>query len=204
METINEYNKAIVDILRNTIIEYKPEELDKFNEDVENTMDFVFDDEEFRNELLLTWCHITEDYFGFQGYGIHVEVAKQYPELREQAKDIIESEIETPDRGDWLQRGAFCPEDICDLKEEVDWIVKVYNQLQEWEKYLDIEFNLFEFDCAVAEYFYNNLIFDFKLPRDEDIIRLLPKDVFQIICDNWVVDDLGHGYTPEQEDEKEM
>ena len=45
METINEYNKAIVDILRNTI--NNPEELDEFNKDVEDTMDCASDDEEF-------------------------------------------------------------------------------------------------------------------------------------------------------------
>ncbi len=205
METINEYNQALVDILQSTIIitevitQNNPGELDKFDEDVKNTMDFVFDDEEFRDEILSSWCHIAEDYFGFQGYGIHVKVAKKYLELKEQAKAIIRSEIETPNRGDWRQRGVFYSKDICDLKEEVKWIAKIYNQLQEWEKYFNIEFNLYEFDCAVADYFYNNPIFDFDLPRDEDILRLLPKDVFSIICDNFV-DDLGHGYTPKQED----
>lgn len=196
MEAINEYNQALVEILRNKIIEHNPEKLEKFNEDVEDTMDFVTDDEEFRDEMLSSWSNITEDYFGFEGYGIHVEVAKQYPELKEQAEDIIGSEFDTRERGYWHQLGVFYSEDACDLKDAVEWIVKIYNQLQKWEKYFNTKFELDEFNCAVAEYFYNSLIFNFKLPEDEDVLRLLPKDVFQIICDNYVVDDLGHSYIP--------
>ena len=203
METINEYNKAIVDILRNTI--NNPEELDEFNKDVEDTMDCASDDEEFLDNML--WEYATEDRFGLQGYGIHVEVAKQHPELKEQARDIIKSEIETPDRSDWLQRCDFYFEDICDLKEEVDWFVKKYNQLQEWEKYFNIEFNLNEFNLSVADYLYNNLIYDFDYPPFIDVLRRLPKDVFYLIYDKSVVYDLGNedtpGETPEQEDELE-
>ena len=183
-EIINKYNKALVDILRTEVINNEPEKLDDFNEDIKDTIDIVIDDEEFRDELLSTWRYLKEDNFGLHGYGIHVEVAKQHPKLKEQARDIIKYEIETPDSNDWLQRGDFCAEDIFEIhniKEEVDYIVKYYNQLQEWEKFFGIEFDLYDFSQAVACYI--DEMTDLELPRDEDIIRLLPKDVFSTICD---------------------
>ena len=61
-------------------------------------MDLVEDDGNLAGEFDVEFCDdLTRkwgDDFGFCGYGVHVEVAKQYPELKKQAKDNIKNVIE--------------------------------------------------------------------------------------------------------------
>ncbi len=184
MQAINEYSRAIVDILRNLVISSEPERLDEFNEEVNDIMEFVDDNEEFRDDLLLSWGEVIGDRFGLCEYGIHVEVAKQHPELKKQAKDIIKYEIAMPNSDDWLQRDVFrrdWGDDVYNIENETDQFVEIYSQLREWEEYFGTKFCLSDFNAAVA--YHIKTTTDLGLPRDEDIIRLLPKEVFSMICD---------------------
>ena len=129
-----------------------PEKLHEFQEDLADWMDLVEDDgnlaggfdEKFCDSFTKKWGND----FGLCGYGVHVEVAKQYPELKKQAKNNIKDAIEWADADDWRESfwSEIYPEDICHVKDGVNYWVKIYDQLREWEKFFGIKFDLYELD----------------------------------------------------------
>lgn len=185
--SIDEYSKAVVDIIRNQIINKHPKKLDEFDQAVADIMDCVTDNKEFRDEIISEWADIELDGdFGLCGYGVYVEVAKKYPEFKDLAKKDIINKIESRSSDEWFQ--IDWGEDVYNVKDEVDYFGEVYNQLIRWQRHFNTAFNLVHFNEAVASYI--DFATDLELPRDEDIISLLPEDVFLTICDirNYVPD----------------
>lgn len=201
MEFMDQYSKTVIDILRSDIKKNHPEKLHKFQEDLAwEMMDFdeddgslarLFDERFACSSLTRRWG---EEHFGLCGYGIHVEVAKQHPELKEQAKKILEYEMEG-DAGDWDRRNVIHFKDDFNVKDGVSHLVQAYDQLKEWENYFGTKFNLHGLNKAVADYI--SMSTALQLPRDEDIIRQLPKEVFDNICNL-------REYEPESEEEHEI
>ncbi len=184
---IDEYSKAVVDIIRNQIIDKHPKKLDEFEQAVADIMDCATDNKEFRDEIIFEWADVELDGdFGLRGYGVYVEVAKKYPEFKDLAKKDLINKIESRSSDEWFQ--IDWGEDIHDVKADVDYFVEMYNQLQQWRRYFNIVFNLEQLNQSVVNYI--DSITDLELPRDEDIIGLLPEDIFLTICDirNYVPD----------------
>lgn len=193
---MDRYNKAVIGILKSDIKKNRPEKLHDFAEDLLDWMDLVNDDGNLYGQFDEQLCdNLTRRWgndFGLCGYGVHVEIAKQHPELKKQAKSVIKNAIET-DANSWDRRNVIHFKDDFNVKDGVRHLLQAYDQLKEWENYFGIKFNLHGFNKAVADYI--SMATALQLPRDEDIIRQLPEEVFNNICSM-------RGYEPDYEEER--
>ena len=134
---VDNFSKAVIDTIRDIVIKNEPEKLDNFNDDVEF---YIFDNRlddtprynpNFREALISDWGVNLDLEFGFDGWGLYVEVAKRYPEFKEQAGIELKYNVERRNDVEWSETClGYLGDDLNDIAEEVEEVRKDYDELK--------------------------------------------------------------------------